>query len=145
DIGSSAVRAVVLKKGRSAWSLVAAAEEMLPGNAIQAGVTLEPAIVSGAVTRLIDSLRVKKARVASALSGHAVIVKRLWLPTLEEADLNDRILWEAQQYIPFDLNECQLDYRVISTGTGKSKSGVDVLLVAAQKAQINERGLVVEH
>jgi len=145
DIGSSAVRAVVLKKGRSAWSLVAAAEEMLPGNAIQDGVTLEPAIVSGAVTRLIDSLRVKKARVASALSGHAVIVKRLWLPTLEEADLDDRIPWEAEQYIPFDLNECQLDYRVISTGTDKSKSGVDVLLVAAKKEQISERAMVIEH
>jgi type IV pilus assembly protein PilM len=145
DIGSSAVRAVVLKKGRSAWSLVAAGEEPLPENAIQDGVTLEPAIVSGAVTRLIDSLRLKKARVASALSGHAVIVKRLWLPTLEESDLDDRIPWEAEAHIPFDLNECQLDYRVVSAGTDRSRAGVDVLLVAAKKEQISERTMVIEH
>ena len=49
DIGSSAVRAVVLKKGRSSWSLVAAGEEALPDNCIQDGATLEPALVSGAV------------------------------------------------------------------------------------------------
>ena len=145
DIGSSAVRAVVLKKGRSSWSLVAAGEESLPDNCIQDGATLEPALVSGAVTRLIDSFRLKKARVAAALSGHAVIVKRLWLPTVEEGDLADRIPWEAEQYIPFDLSEVQLDYRVVSTGKGSSKAGVDVLVVAAKKERISERTMVIEH
>jgi type IV pilus assembly protein PilM len=143
DIGSSAVRAVVLKKGRS-WSLVAAGEEPLPDHCIQDGATLEPALVSGAVTRLIDSFRLKKARVAAALSGHAVIVKRLRLPTVEESELPDRLPWEAEQHIPFDLSECQLDYRVVTTGTG-SKGGVDVLVVAAKKERISERTMVIEH
>ena len=146
DIGSSAVRAVVLKKGRSSWTLVAAGQESLPDNCIQDGATLEPALVSGAVTRLIDSFRLKKARVATALPGHAVIVKRLWLPTIEESDLDDRIPWEAEAHIPFDLSECQLDYRVVSTGGSKSsKSGVDVLVVAAKKERISERTMVIEH
>ena len=90
DIGSSAVRAVVLKKGRGTWSLVAAGEEALPDNCIQDGATLEPALVSDAVTRLIDSFRLKKARVATALPGHAVIVKRLWLPTMSKASSTTR-------------------------------------------------------
>lgn len=146
DIGSSAVRAVVLKKGRSSWTLVAAGEESLPDNCIQDGATLEPALVSGAVTRLIDSFRLKKARVATALPGHAVIVKRLWLPTIDESDLNDRIPWEAEAHIPFDLSECQLDYRIVSTGgSSSSKSGVDVLVVAAKKERIGERMMVIEH
>jgi type IV pilus assembly protein PilM len=144
DIGSSAVRAVVLKKGRSSWSLVAAGEEALPDNCIQDGATLEPALVSGAVTRLIDSFRLKKARVAAALSGHAVIVKRLRLPNVDEGDLDDRIPWEAEQHIPFDLNDVQLDYRLVSTGTG-SRGGVDVLVVAAKKERISERTMVIEH
>ena len=145
DIGSSAVRAVVLKKGRGTWSLVAAGEEALPDNCIQDGATLEPALVSGAVTRLIDSFRLKKARVATALPGHAVIVKRLWLPTIEESELDDRIPWEAEQHIPFDLSEVQLDYRVVGTGSTSSKAGVDVLVVAAKKERIDERTMVIEH
>ncbi|HYN06604.1 MAG TPA: type IV pilus assembly protein PilM [Vicinamibacterales bacterium] len=145
DIGSSAVRGVVLKRGRGSWSLVAAGEEPLPDNCIQDGATLEPAMVSGAVTRLIDSFRLKKARVASALSGHSVIVKRIWLPTVEESELDNRIPWEAEQHIPFDLSEVQLDYRVVSTGTNSSKGGVDVLVVAAKKDRIEERTMVIEH
>jgi type IV pilus assembly protein PilM len=142
DIGSSAVRGVVLKRGRGSWSLIAAGEEPLPDHCIEDGATLEPALVSGAVTRLIDSFRLKKARVASALSGHSVIVKRLWVP-VEESELNDRIPWEAEQHIPFNLNEVQLDYRVV--GTSSSKAGVDVLVVAAKKERISERTMVIEH
>ncbi len=144
DIGSSTVRGVVLKKGRGTWTLVAAGEEALPPNSIQEGATIEPALVSGAVTRLLDSFRLKKARVAAALSGHAVIVKRMWLP-VDEENLDDRIPWEAEQHIPFDLSECQLDYRVVSTGSSASRSGVDVLVVAAKKERISERTMVIEH
>jgi type IV pilus assembly protein PilM len=145
DIGSSAVRGVVLKKGRSNWSLVSAGEESLPANCIQDGATIEPAEVSGAVTRLLDSFRLKKAKVATALPGHAVIVKRLWLPQVEESELAERIPWEAEAHIPFDLSEVQLDYRIVSSGSRSAKAGIDVLVVAAKKERISERTMVIEH
>ena len=85
----------------------------------------------------------KRARVASALSGHAVIVKRLSLPSMSQAELADAIPWEAEQYIPFDLSEVQLDYQVVNSATDASKSGLDVLLVAAKKDRIDNRAGVI--
>jgi type IV pilus assembly protein PilM len=143
DIGSSGVKAVALKRGRAGWSLVAAGEAPLPDGSMQDGAATEPIAVSAAVSQLLDSLKMRRARVASALSGHAVIVKRLSLPSMSQAELNDAIPWEAEQYIPFDLSEVQLDYQVVNSGTDAAKSGLDVLLVAAKKDRIDDRAGVI--
>ena len=87
-------------------------------------------------------MKLRRAKVASALSGHAIIVKRLSLPAMSEAELGDAIPWEAEQYIPFDLSEVQLDYQVVSSG-GEAKAGLDVLLVAAKKDRIDDRAGVI--
>ena len=89
DIGSSAVKAVVLKKVRSGWSLVAAGEAPLPESGALEDGSVEPEAVTGAVNQLFDSIRLRRARVAAALSGHAVIVKRLSMPTMTEAELGE--------------------------------------------------------
>ena len=142
DIGSSAVKAVVLKRGRGGWSLVAAGEAPMPEGSLQDGTATEPTAVSEAVSGLLDSLKMRRARVSAALSGHAVIVKRLSLPSMSQAELNEAIPWEAEQYIPFDLSEVQLDYQVVG-GTDASKNTLDVLLVAAKKDRIDDRASVI--
>jgi type IV pilus assembly protein PilM len=92
--------------------------------------------------------------VASALSGHAVIVKRLALPAMSQAELAEAIPWEAEQYIPFDLSEVQLDYQVVGSNAPSKddkssdrdkgeKPGLDVLLVAARKDRIEDRASVI--
>lgn len=144
DIGSSAVKAVVLKKVRSGWSLVAAGETPLPERGDRDDGQTDAEEVSGAVSQLFDSIRLRRARVAAALSGHAVIVKRLSMPSMTEAELGEAIPWEAEQYIPFDLSEVQLDYQIVGP-TGENKSGLDVLLVAAKRDRIDERtGLIAK-
>jgi type IV pilus assembly protein PilM len=143
DIGSSAVKAVVLKKVRSGWSLVAAGESPLPEGSMQDGVTTRPEAVTGAVNELLDAIRLRRVRVATALSGHAVIVKRLSMPAMSEAELGEAIPWEAEQYIPFDLSEVQLDYQIVGNGSDQSKTGLDVLLVAAKRDRIEERANVI--
>ncbi|MEZ5316527.1 MAG: type IV pilus assembly protein PilM [Vicinamibacterales bacterium] len=160
DIGSSAVKAVVLRKARGGWSLVAAGETPLPEGSMHEGSATEPTAVSEAVNQLLDTLRLRRARVAAALSGHAVIVKRLSLPAMSDAELAEAIPWEAEQYIPFDLSEVQLDYQLVGGGDepaggkkakkGKKdaapeppKSTLDVLLVAAKKDRIDDRAGVI--
>jgi type IV pilus assembly protein PilM len=150
DIGSSAVKAVSLRKGRSGWSLVAAGEAPLPDGSMQDGAVADPALVSDTVSQLLDTLKVRRATVASALSGHAVIVKRLALPAMSQAELAEAIPWEAEQYIPFDLTEVQLDYQVVGSRTAGDKEpekgekgGLDVLLVAARKDRIEDRAGVI--
>ena len=158
DIGSSAVKAVCLKRSRSGWSLVAAGEAPLPDGSMQDGAVADPALVSDTLSQLLDSMKMRRATVASALSGHAVIVKRLSLPAMSQAELAEAIPWEAEQYIPFDIADVQLDYQVVGSNTGgksdkdkadkdeKSagdKSGLDVLLVAARKDRIDDRAGVI--
>ena len=149
DIGSSAVKAVSLRQGRSGWSLVAAGEAALPDGSMQDGAVADAALVSDTVSQLLDSLKVRRATVASALSGHAVIVKRLALPAMSQAELAEAIPWEAEQYIPFDLSEVQLDYQVVGSKAASEdadkgeKAGLDVLLVAARKDRIDDRAGVI--
>ena len=82
---------------------------------MQDGAVADPALVSDTVSQLLDSMKVRRATVASALSGHAVIVKRLALPAMSQAELAEAIPWEAEQYIPFDISEVQLDYQVVGS------------------------------
>jgi type IV pilus assembly protein PilM len=75
--------------------------------------------------------------VAASLSGNAVIVKKIGLPVMTEAELAESIYWEAEQYIPFDIQDVNLDYQVLDPGTGpEAKGSMDVLLVAAKKDKI---------
>jgi type IV pilus assembly protein PilM len=143
DIGSSAVKAVVLRRGRGGWALVAAGEAPIPEGSLQDGAAAEPTVVSEAVSGLLDSLRLKRARVSAALSGHAVIVKRLSLPAMSQAELNEAIPWEAEQYIPFDLSEVQLDYQVVGGDGDATRNSLDVLLVAAKRDRIDDRAAVI--
>jgi Tfp pilus assembly PilM family ATPase len=111
DIGSSAVRAVSMRRGRSGWSLLAAGEVPMPDGCVEDGALTDPTLVSQTVQQLLDSMGMRRATIASALAGHAVIVKRLSLPSMSNAELAEAIPWEAEQYIPFDLADVQLDYR----------------------------------
>lgn len=142
DIGSSGVKAVALRQTRAGWSLTAAGE--LPVHVDRTpedGAT--PVEVAGAVRELLDGLKLSRARVATALSGHAVIVKRLSLPAMSRAELAEAIPWEAEQYIPFDLADVQLGYQVVNTSTAAAKSTLDVLLVAAKKDRVDDRAAVI--
>jgi type IV pilus assembly protein PilM len=143
DIGSSAVKAVVMKHGRGGWSLVAAGEAAVPVTGDAAGSAAESTALSEAVNQVFDQLKVRRARVATALSGHAVIVKRLSLPAMSQAELGEAIPWEAEQYIPFDLSEVQIDYQVLNGGSDAAKTSIDVLLVAAKKDRIDDRASVI--
>jgi type IV pilus assembly protein PilM len=142
DIGTDTVKAVELRHGRSGWSLLAASEMPIARGDSASENGPEPVAVADAVRRTFERLGRKNARVAAALSGHAVIVKRLTLPTMSEGELAEAIPWEAEQYIPFDLADVQLDYQVLSDGAA-SRNSLDVLLVAAKKDRIDERASVI--
>jgi type IV pilus assembly protein PilM len=74
--------------------------------------------------------------VAASVSGHSVIVKRVNLPQMTREELEDQIQWEAEQYIPFDVNEVNLDFQILDSN--EEKGQMDVLLVAAKKDLIDD-------
>jgi type IV pilus assembly protein PilM len=137
DIGSSAVKAVELKPVGKGFKVVAFASEPIPPDSIVDGAIIDGAGVADAIRRLFENKAFKSKDVAASLSGNAVIVKKITLPVMTEAEVADSIYWEAEQYIPYDIQDVNLDYQVLDAGTGPdSKGTMEVLLVAAKKEKI---------
>jgi type IV pilus assembly protein PilM len=136
DIGSSAVKAVELKPAGRSYRVTAYGSEALPPDSIVDGAIIDGAAVADAVRRLFETRSIRTRDVAASLSGNAVIVKKITLPAMTEAELGESIYWEAEQYIPFDIQDVNLDYQVLDAGDSTGKGTVDVLLVAAKKEKI---------
>ena len=138
DIGSSAVKAVELKVSGKGFKVVAFGSEPVPPDSIVDGAIIDGTAVADAIRRLFENNKAFKTKdVAASLSGNAVIVKKINLPVMTEAELAESIYWEAEQYIPFDIQDVSLDYQILDPGTGPdSKGTMDVLLVAAKKEKI---------
>ncbi len=137
DIGSSAVKAVELKAVGKGFKVVAFAIEPVPPDSIVDGAIIDGAAVADAIRRVFENKAFKTKEVAASLSGNAVIVKKINLPVMTAAELAESIYWEAEQYIPFDIQDVNLDYQILDAGTGPdSKGTMDVLLVAAKKEKI---------
>jgi type IV pilus assembly protein PilM len=137
DIGSSAVKAVELKAAGKGFKVSAFGIEPIPPDSIVDGAIIDSTAVVDAIRRLFENKAFKSKDVAASLSGNAVIVKKINLPVMTAAELAESIYWEAEQYIPFDIQDVNLDYQILNTGTSEeSKGTMDVLLVAAKKEKI---------
>ena len=137
DIGSSAVKAVELAASGKSYRVVAYANEAMAPDSIVDGAIIDGAAVADAIRRVFENKAFKTKEVAASLSGNAVIVKKINLPVMTEAELAESIYWEAEQYIPFDIQDVNLDYQILNAGTGAESTGtMDVLLVAAKKEKI---------
>lgn len=137
DIGSSAVKAVELAADGEGCEVAAIGSAPVSFGSLVDGVIVDPGAVAGAITRALDTGRIRGRRVAASLSRHAVIVKRLAVPFMDRAELAASIGSEAQRHIPFDIEDVNLDYHVLEPDAGAAEHGaLDVMLVAAKKETI---------
>jgi type IV pilus assembly protein PilM len=135
DIGSAAIKLVELKelKKGQGWQLVSFGHEPLSPEAIVDGAIMDAGLVSETIKKLFADTKVKNGDIATSLSGHSVIIKRINLQEMDEAALSESIKWEAEQYIPFDIEEVSLDYQRLGPGPDNT---MDVLLAAVKKEKI---------
>ena len=125
------------KASGKGYKVTAFGIEPIPPDSIVDGAIIDGAAVADAIRRLFENKAFKTKEVAASLSGNAVIVKKINLPVMTEAELAESIYWEAEQYIPFDIQDVNLDYQILDPGTGPdSKGTMEVLLVAAKKEKI---------
>jgi type IV pilus assembly protein PilM len=137
DIGSSAVKAVELKPAGKSFRVSAFGSEPVPPDSIVDGAIIDGTAVAEAIRRLFEQGPFKSKQVAASLSGNAVIVKKINLPVMTDAELSTSIYWEAEQYIPFDIQDVNLDYQILNPGSSANSNGtMEVLLVAAKKDKI---------
>ncbi|MFB3126171.1 MAG: type IV pilus assembly protein PilM, partial [Candidatus Acidiferrales bacterium] len=135
DIGSSSVKVVELKKSRESYELVSVGLEPLSPETVVDGAIIDALTVSSSIDRIYTSQKVKNKNVATSVSGHSVIIKKVTLPALPDDELWDQVYADAGQYIPFDIADVSLDYQVL--GASPTGDALEVLLVAVKREKIN--------
>src|SRR5690348_12420999 len=125
DIGSSAVKAVELQKKGNAYELANLGIEPLGQDTVVDGAIMDALSVSSAIEKIFTENRIKTKNVATSVSGHSVIVKRVTVAATTDAELQSAIPYEAQQHIPFDMADVNLSFQRL--GLSPTGSGSDVM------------------
>jgi len=144
DISSSAIKLVELGRRGSHYSVEAYAIEGLPPNVVVDKQITEPKIVGDAIIRAINRAGTRARNAAVAVAGSSVITKVIHMPsTLSENDMEEQIKVEADQYIPYSIDEVNLDFQVLGP-SNRDPGNLDVLLAACRKEQVDSRVAALE-
>ena len=142
DIGSGSIKVCQLKQSKKNYALQAFGMVQLPPEAIVDGALMNSNAVVDAIQELFQSQKIKSKEVATSVSGHSVIIKKINLPQMTPEELEESIQWEAEQYIPFDINDVNIDVQILNTESTQAGQ-MDVLLVAAKKDMVNDYTSVI--
>jgi type IV pilus assembly protein PilM len=135
DIGSSSIKVCEIKeRGKDKRQLVRFGYHPLPAQTVVDGHVMNASAIVDGLERLFAKSR--RRDVALRISGHSVIIKKIAMPVMTDAELSEQINWEAEQHIPFELSDVQIDYQVLAKR--EEQSQMDVLLVAAKREEIND-------
>ena len=132
DIGSSSVKAVELQRKGGNLQLVSLGYENLQPDTIVDGQIMELNNVSDVISSIFNEHKIKTTRVAAGVSGHSVIVKNIVVPPMSEEELHESFSWHAEEHIPFDIADVNLDYHI----TNSSPEAVAVLMAACKSDKI---------
>jgi type IV pilus assembly protein PilM len=143
DIGSSSVKMILLKETKRGFSLQSFGMAPLPPEAIVDGALMNSTAIVQAIQELVAAQNIKHREVAIGVSGHSVIIKKITLPKMTQEELDESIAWEAEQYIPFDVKDVNIDTQILTPPGTEIAGQMDVLLVAAKKDMINDYTSVV--
>jgi type IV pilus assembly protein PilM len=144
DISSTSVKVMELSKNASGYRIEGIAVEPLPANAIVDKNIAEIEIVAESVKRALHKSKIKNKQVAIAVAGSSVITKKITMPiSLSEDEMEGQILLEADQYIPYPLEEVNLDFQVLGQTIDNAET-VDVLLAACRRENVDDRVAAAE-
>lgn len=137
DIGSSSIKLVQLLPGKDGCQLLNAGVVPLPQDAIVDNSLMDMPAVVEALKNLVSGLGIKSKDVACSISGNAVIIRKIMLAAMTSDELEEQINWEAEQYIPFDINDVHVDFQILGADP-VDPAKMQVLLVASKKEIIND-------
>lgn len=141
DIGSSSIKVVQIKETKKGVQLMNFGLEPIPSQSIVDGAIMNQGAVVDAIRNVFGRLRIREKRVAIAVGGHSVIIKKISVPPMTKGELEEQIKWEAEHHVPFDPHEVQIDYQVINAENAQGQ--MDLLLVAAKNELLNDYAAVV--
>jgi len=136
DIGSNFIKLVQLKGSNRNYQLVKFGMIPLPPEVIVEGAVMDAGRVVEAIKELLSAQKVTTKEVVISVSGSSVIIKRVSVADMTDEELAESIKWEAEQYIPFSIDDVNVDFQKL--GAGIAEGQADVLLVAVKKDKIND-------
>ena len=143
DIGSGYLKIVQLKDTKGGYELELFDMLPLPPELIVDGSIIDSLRVVDSLKELARKAKIKSKDVVISMAGHSsVIIKRVALPDMSEEELHESIKFEAEQYIPFDIEDVNLDFQIL--GPKEEPGQMDVILVAVKRDIINEYLSVVK-
>jgi type IV pilus assembly protein PilM len=143
DIGTSSIKMAEMNISRNNIQLVNFGYTPMPLGCVQSGELTKTNEISAAISNLVKDLKTKRKNVSVGLWGTAVIIKKITIPRMDNRMIADQIRWEAEQYIPFDINEISLSYHILKNSANPET--MDILLVAAQNALVQQYQSIVEN
>jgi type IV pilus assembly protein PilM len=141
DIGTHSLKVVQLKKAGKSYQLLNFGMMPLLPEAIVDGAIMNTGAVVDAIRNLLRMEKIKSKDVATAISGQSVIVKKIRVPQMTEKELAENIQWEAEQHIPFEISDVNIDFQILPSKNPSedgSNNQLDVLLVAAKKSKVDD-------
>ena len=135
DIGSHTIKAVELESSNKGHRLSNWGISAPLGEAIVDGEIMDRQLVTDAISNLLETRGIKSKTVVAAVSGRAVIVKKILMNRLAPEDAQQAVYWEAEQHVPYDINDVSLDFEILGPAPNDPKQ-MQVLLVAAKKDMV---------
>jgi type IV pilus assembly protein PilM len=135
DIGSSSIKIAELDVSAKKSSLIAFGIAPVPPQSFSGGEIINTQAIGESIRQLVAQIKTKRKDAATGLGGTSVIVKRISIPRMEEKLIQEQIRWEAEQYIPYDINEVNLGFEILKKSAGPSEN-MDILLIAAVQSHV---------
>lgn len=136
DIGTTSIKIAELDVSRGGVALLAFGIAPTPPESFVGGDLADSQAISQAIRELVLKIKTKRKSISTGLGGTSVIVKRISIPKMDEKLVAEQIRWEAEQYIPYDINEVNLGYEILKTTSTSNNENMDLLLVAAVQSHV---------
>jgi type IV pilus assembly protein PilM len=137
DIGSSSVKLLQVREQKGVFTLLSVGILPLPAEAIVDNTLMDSSAIIETIKILVKDLDISAKEAASSISGNAVIIRKIVLPSMSSEELEEQIHWEAEQYIPFDVNDVNIDFQILGQDE-RDPSRMNVLLVASKRDIVND-------
>jgi len=137
DIGSGLIKLVAISHASGGPVLTKVAFTSVMNDAIVEGEVMDPGIVADAIKGLMASAGIKAKKVVTAVGGRDVIIKKIAMDRMKEAEAREVIRWEAEQHVPFDMNNVELDFQILDPEAEGLQ--MTVLLVAAKRELVEHK------
>ncbi len=141
DIGSSSIKVVQLRETAKGIKLENFGIEPLPTQTIVDGAIMNQSAVVDAIRSLKQKLRLRSREIATSISGHSVIIKKIQVPQMTPQELEEQIPWEAEHHIPFSKDDVEIDHQLITAQNAQGQ--MELMLVAAKKEVVADYQLVI--